>query len=104
MVPYKEASNTDSTILVERVETESKSATIAVLDNPTTEATIEVTNASKKLSTIYILQHDWGATLAIWYHEKNENMATLLPRELRISNARATLMVSSTFGGYVYMF
>jgi len=104
MIPYKETSNTDSTILVERVETESKSATIAVLDNPTTEATIDVTNASKKLSTIYILQHDWGATLAIWYHEKNENMATLLPRELRISNARATLMVSSTFGGYVYMF
>ena len=102
-VPYVVDSDKNATITVQRTENSDTKGLLLVLDNPTTKATIEVIGASTKKATIVVPSKNMPATISVYYYAQNENVATLLPRELRISNIKSTILVSPTFGGYVYI-
>lgn len=102
-VPYVVDSDKNSTVTVQRTENSDTKGLLVVLDNPTTKATIDVIGASTKKATIVVPSKNMPATISVYYYAQNENVATLLPRELRISNIKSTILVSPSFGGYVYI-
>lgn len=102
-VPYVVDNDKSATVTVQRAESSDTKGLLLVLDNPTTKATIDVIGASTKNATMFVPSKNMPATISVYYYATNENVATLLPRELRISNIKSTILVSPTFGGYVYI-